>query len=351
MRRKTVEAYDPAASFDAGNGFLKWVADNNIRGSIRSIHAEETIASQLDGLPYESTITWQGKTYVFGNEGRAAAAGNMNEFTSYHRYTSEWYKCLFAYALFRAFGARQSNQSPIYSGVIYPWIVSSIPAKMHANPKDLARVKKYLVGEYIIGTKQEGLEFHICISPDHLNILPEGAGTYMNLALGSGGHRSTAAYQNGTVCICDIGYGTTDATLYHDKRYVADSAKSYRIGVQIVAEQILREVLPGTADLSAHDVDDVMNCPTYTYMDTPYPIENVREQTLTRLGKSLGNWLTQVVAGHNVHSVVLTGGGAELFARYIPNDLAIGTIEVAHDCRTANVDGAYLWLKAQGKGL
>ena len=345
MGRKKAAVADPVAtieqtatdiraiSLDMGNAYSNLQADGGISADWRSIQGVVSENSRIGDLPFDTVINYDGAWRAYG-ELAPTYTNRIEDYPTTERYTSRFYKRLFAYALHRAYGLRV-QESPFY-----PKVIVSIPAKEYANNDRVQQVKANLSGAYLIENTQ-GATLQVEIMTDKLTIIPEGAGTFFyQLKAADVGGASVVA--SGLWYVLDLGYLTADVLAFKDSDYMPDNASSRtNLGMRVIAERIAKYVRGKNGpDLDPSDYDRELQCDSISRNGHQYAIAETRNQALADVGERITRFLTQEASGQNLAGVLLTGGGAELLRPYISAPGLPAIILVQHP-RRANVEGAY----------
>lgn len=327
MAKKT--ATEPTLlSIDLGNAFSNLKADHNVSEDWRSIIGLVGNSNQMRNLPFNDSLKLDGSWYVVGDSARTHAANTIEDYPTKDRYTSTWYKRLFSFALLKAYGQRLNE------GPFYPKIVSSIPASEYKIKERASAIQAFLKGNYYLETI-EGTHLQVCV--DHLLIIPEGAGSFMEAS------SVDSRCHTGTWIVLDIGYLTGDIVVFRSGNYVSDkSASDDTIGVRKIAEAIADYVRGnGGPSLDASIYDPYIDQDCIEISGTTYSIANVRQQTLFNLKERVNRFLTKAGNGENVAGYIITGGGADRYEQLLETRLPVIKLP---NSRRANVEGGYEYL-------
>lgn len=318
-----------AISLDLGNAYCNLVADGPVIADWRSVQGRVSDARGLNELPFDHVLKIGETWYVFGEAAYTYAPRTLEDFPATNRYTSKWYKRLFAYALHRAYGLRLAD------GPFYPAVILSIPASHYSNDLVVDNVRENLVGPYVLGTTH-GTATQAEILPDNLRIIPEGAGSFLAAAAGN------KALESGLWFILDVGYLTSDIVAFRNGDYAPDLATSDpAAGMSRVAQAVARFIAGITGvELRPADIDPHLHCPSIEVNKEQIDIQDVKQVAISALGERIARFVSQAAAGQNLSGLLLTGGGAELMrdAIQIPG---LPPALVAPNPRRANVEGAY----------
>ncbi|MHB8628771.1 MAG: hypothetical protein ACYDBJ_18045 [Aggregatilineales bacterium] len=333
-KNSTRQATDISAiSVDLGNAYCNMQADGGISADWRSIQGKVSDNSRIADLPYDDAIMLDGDWFVFG-ERTLTYAERTEDFTTTERYTSKWYRRLFAFAMHRAYGLRFSE------GPFYPKVIASIPAREFAVEERVEAIKRNLKGAYIIqDTQGQVLQSEILL--DRLTVVPEGAGAYIKMLRDSdtGGVSIVAS---GLWYVLDLGYLTGDIVAFRDGDYMPEAATSNPdLGMRTVALKVAKFVRgAGGPDLDPAEIDPQLRCDSIIVNGRQYSIKDTRDKALAELGERIARFIISEASNRNLSGVLLTGGGADLLKNHIsaPNLPAMLTVPNA---RRANCEGAY----------
>ncbi len=325
---------------DLGNGFSKMLCSGQqdpIRW--RSVQGHVGRKTRMNQLPHDWTIKWRGNYYVFGDRAYTECPDTMEDFPTTDRYTSDWYKRMFAFALHKAYGLHvsQGADDPPYA----PEIVASVPAKEYANPARLEAIKENLYGLYQIETVL-GTATEIEVSDANLTLLPEGAGSFLFMAA-----QGNNALEKGLWAVLDLGYLTGDVVFFKDGVYVADSSDSDdKLGMINVSQRVAESIRgQGGPSLSAAEIDPVVNQPFIEVSGTPYSISDTYHESMYELGRRAASFLQRKCVGKNISGILLTGGNVANQAPFIASPKLPQPV-VCMDGENGNIRGASIMVQA-----
>jgi hypothetical protein len=345
--------------FDAGNGTCKGVSSQRSE----MIRFEPTLAplterrglKAADEKPTYSLCVGE-QTLVFGVEdvfahGKRTAIRRLN---SQERYTSEDYFHLLDVLYLHAFGAYRNHGEPIT-----PIGMISVPVNVYNDEDTLNAIRGQLCGTREI-TDGDGCVLLLDIRPRRLLIVPESYGALMHFAYDALSFKKRSeANTTGTTLVVDIGYETTDLSLFEGLKFQRDRAESiFRAGmgilaraVQEYADKTLRSTDVSRIDRALREVAGlapgvpkiIQPSPgVYADVTAVYDAEldnlaaRIAQETLTRFPEAISR-------------VLLAGGGAYHLGRALRHYLTPLTVEVAPDAEAANVLGGYTALNLQAR--
>jgi hypothetical protein len=148
------------------------------------------------------------------------------------------------------------------------------------------------------------------------------------------------------VAIIDIGFYTTDLTIWNKGNYVTGSARSAKHGVRQVAtavHQYLRQQYRYEGDLWA--VDSALEAGCLDIGNKCRGFADQRDEAYADLLDDVLAFYRSNKGSRTPGAVVLSGGGADGVYKFLPDALRDEGWRVASNPRRANADGAYLFLE------
>lgn len=342
-------------SFDGGNGGCQAVT--NARREL--IEFEPILAQISDKRGLESgdekpqcSIRVDGQTLVVGvddvfKHGKRTSARRLN---AQDRYTNADYFTLLDVLYLQAFAAYRGSVD-----YIAPTGAISLPVEQYNNAKTVEQVRNTVVGKRTI-CDYDGCELRLDIQSKRLLIVPESYGSLIHYAYDPKTlKRRSTAVTNGTVLVIDVGYETTDTSLYEAEQYQRDRAFSLpRMGMGIVARAISEYARKVVRDADVSRIDRAMRALAGVPMGAKKQIEitpgvhvdvtDVYDTEIT----NLVNRIAQEVATlypEAVSRVLFSGGGAYHAAAGLEAALDGWKTECVADPETANVVGSFTALQ------
>ena len=321
----------PLASFDLGNAGAK-IKTISIAEEFRSIAGRLSRNRAFGDIKSPLVFTFDDETLVFGDEARDLIDGEPIAFTDMSRYTTGFYRKLFAAALWRSFRHIATE------GIVYPTIACSIPVSEYADGK-ADDVKKNIQGTYEIHGL-DGITLHAEIQPTNVIIIPEGAGSYFQALYAPG-----SGLASREVAIIDIGFYTTDLTIWNKGNYVTGSARSAKHGVRQVATavyQFLRLKYAYEGDLWA--VDSALDAGCIDVGNKCRGFAEERDNAYADLLNDVFAFYRSSKGSRTPGAVIISGGGAQGVYKFLPDNLRDEGWRVITNARRANADGGFLFL-------
>ena len=341
-KRKAASELKPEPSFEGfagelGNRFAKIRAGNGLLETFSSVQGRASDQNSTRELPFESTVILDGVRWVFGDAVTEYAEA-VDWYQTLERYTSAWYKRLFAFSLHRAYGQR------IEEGLFYPKVALTIPPEVFKSKKIVGDIKKMLSGTYQIGNVYGGC-LQIEIKPEYLHILPEGAPGLMYM-IEYGATNGQTIYGNGVWLVIDNGGLTGSITAYQDGRYIGEVGQSDpQSGMMYIARKIadmIREQTGHVYDPAYFDTQ--LACDSVPVPGNIVNIAAVRNAAVAHVTERLNRMIEAAGRGRMVQGILQIGGGAA-YITLTPHGMP--AVIKSPIPRTIGVEGLYQFLVAK----
>lgn len=228
---------------------------------------------------------------------------------------SEWYKRMFAFALYKAYHLGTG----IYQGAFKPDIIASVPAKEFANEGRLGAIIDNLCGQYHIETVLT-TQIQIDVTEETLTVIPEGVGSYLYMTkCQTPDSRQQLDLERGRWGVFDGGYLTGDWCEFLDGVFVADSSDSDEHLGMINVSQRLADYIRGQGgpSVSAAYVDELVNQDFIKINDVPYDVREAYHEAMSELGNRIARFIERKGAGKDFAGILLTGGNMRRQADFI----------------------------------
>lgn len=331
---QSIEDFKDKMGIDQGNAYTNIVVllpdGSLLRLDWRSVQGRMSEANKFRDLPTDSIIKLDGLTYVFGEDARTFASA-VEDWPATNRYTSQFYKRLFQYALYRAYKHR------IGEGIIKPSVVMSIPAKLYSNEEYTNDVIRNLSGIHNIYTLSGQC---LRIDIEDMLAVPEGGGSQIEAAT------LYPQAREGTWIVYDEGYLTGDVIRYEKGVYVPDSADSDpHCGIGLIAKAVSKYIeATKHITIAPEQIDPMLTCDAIEVNKQSVSISALVNVAKERLAEKITRFVMKAAAGHNLSGIILTGGGAELLKLHLETEFAESGLPqplLAPNPRRANVEGAF----------
>ncbi|HZG70135.1 MAG TPA: hypothetical protein VEY51_01240 [Chondromyces sp.] len=329
-----------AIGFDHGNGYVKGKSDLVDRYIIPSAVAyEEKVPRFLNGelevdeyyLRKGTSGLEQDTVYVFGDD-VFEISDYMPTMGHQDRIKNDKYKVLSDIVLAELAGDEEAISSVIVTGV---------PSNQIGTRYE-DELKKFLKSTHIATVEDQ----NIVVQVSDVIVIPQPVGTVMYLYLDEEGYIQNSAYETDSVCVIDIGKGTTDIDhikgLKRTEDYHSIGKGMYDVYTRI-AKAINKE--HPNANANAESVEKFFEHAKFEVSKrhiVPFEkekqkaIQEVADELITEITRSLKSW-------DRFDEIVLTGGGAEVFEEYIRK--VMPDIEVIEDAQFSNTEGFYRYAK------
>jgi len=346
-------------SFDAGNGKCKGMStDSKAPVEFEPVIAPLTTQRGIRTEDEKPTFSLKeaDQTLVFGIDdvfahGRRTGIRRLN---SQERYTDADYFKLLKVLFLHTFAAYRGR-----SEAIAPTGVISVPVSTYNNGDVVDQVRGTLVGRHEL-VDYEGCTLRLDIQAKRLLMVPESYGALMHYAYEADTlKKRTGADITGTTLVVDIGYETTDISLFEGLKYQRDRAESlHRAGMGIVTRAVhkyLDQALRATDD---HRIDRALQAIAGKVPGAPKEIEpvpgifadvtTVYDEEIDILGTRIANEVLTRFP-ESASRVLLAGGGAHHLCGVLRDKLQPLTVETASDPDVANMCGAFTMLRIQAQ--
>jgi len=353
-RRKTMN--QGLYSFDAGNGTVQGITSDvseviEFSPLIAPITSKRAL-NEEDAAPRFS-LGLDDTVYVFGVEdvfdhGRRDSRRRLN---SLERVNNADYFMLIDVLFLAGFTSYLGNYD-----YLAPTGVIALPISLYNDRELVEDVKDTLIGR----GKREIVGYDNCaltlkMKPENITILPESAGAMFHYAFSPDTlRRRTSAALAGSTLVIDVGYQTTDVSLFEGMKYIPDAGFTVdRAGMGLIARDIEAAVQKQVRGADASRIDRGMRVIAGSLPGKAKKVEvapnqyaevgEVYDARVNELSTTIAQAI-QTQFGGSVNRAVIAGGGAYHLARSLDDMLPFETMIVSEADR-ANVIGAYTGLQ------
>jgi hypothetical protein len=344
-------------AFDAGNGLCK-----GLSGETKTLVQFEPVVAPLtdqraliakDEKPTFSIVS-KGRSDVFGIDdvfahGKRSA---IRRFNSQERYTSQDYFHMIDVLFLHAFPTYWDKDA-----AIKPTGVINIPIGVYNHTAVVDEIRANLIGKRTI-TDCAGHTLKVEIETDRLLIVPESYGALMHHAYDPATLRKRDNLDmSGTTLVVDIGYETTDMSLFEGLRYQRDRTESEpRAGMGVISRALQAYIRRAVRNADVSRIDRAMQKIAGIPPGEPKEIEPVPgvmvdvTDAYDEAVSDLAPRIAQEVLTRfpeTVSRVLLAGGGAYHLREAIAEHLAPLPIVVVPNPELANVLGGFTMLNIQ----
>lgn len=193
-------------------------------------------------------------------------------------------------------------------------VVTGLPVAFYGDKEKLLRL---LVGEHqftVDGEKRK------VVVADKSHVIPQPFGQLLNIALSEAGELSNVEFANKTVGVVDIGGKTTNILSANKLAEKTRQTASVNVGGWDVVKTIRSkfESMFPELDMRDHEITNAIISQRINYFGKQHDITNVVDSTVHPIAqKIIGEMTTLWNSGASIDEIVISGGGANLFARYI----------------------------------
>lgn len=341
---------------DAGNGKAKGLG--NARPDVIKFEPLVAPITEKRGLEGDErvpqfTLKDGPQHLVFGLDdvtefGKWAQRRRLN---ALERYTDPDYFRILNVQLLQLFAAYRGQGE-----YIEPVIALSLPISQYNNVEVTTAIRKQLVGKHeLMGL--DACQLRINIRDEKLALVPESYGALMHWAYDLKTLKARHPMA-GTIVIVDIGYETTDVSVFAGGKYQRDSSFSLeRAGMGIVARAIrdfIGKSIRGTdvtridrAMRSLAGLPPGMEKKIEVLEGVTVDVTDVYDSEISNLGVRIAqDVLTQYTDAAT--RIVVTGGGDCHLGAMMTNELG-SLVEHSDDAEDANLLGGYIALKLKAQ--
>ncbi len=328
---------------DVGFGFTK-ASNGNEFVMFKSILGETTdiqFRSDIGDNSFSNSIhvTINDQSYFVGDF--AEQQSNVRQFTlDQDRLINEFLKTL----VLTVAGRFSEQEMPIN-------IVSGLPVGYFKQNNK--RFSQILLGHHNISYhKSDGSAVIKKVFVNKIRMMPQPLGSFFNLLMDNNGKIVNRDLTNQKVGIVDIGFRTTDFTIFDKLRYVERGSSTIDGGISkcfsIIATK-LREKSGIAVEL--YRLYDAVKTGSIKMKGQEYDISKIRDQVYAQSAEIIGGDIDRLWnEDWDIDTIVLTGGGSQVLARYL-KPLVSGNViplENGVDTRLNNVQGylkygKYIW--------
>jgi hypothetical protein len=345
-------------SFDAGNGSAKGVSSarkETIKFAPLIAPVTDKKALSADEEKPGFSLKVDGKVFVYGVDDvfKHGKRNGMRRLNSEERYTSPDYFNILNVLYLQAFAAYRGN-----SEYLSPVGVISVPIKQFNDDGVTGEIRATLTGKHTL-EDYEGCTLRLQVEHGSVTVLPESAGAMTHYAFDPDTLRKRPDSPTaGTTLVIDIGYETTDISVFEGMSYQRDLAFTIpKAGMSIVAQALydfcnikLRGIDISRIDQAMHRLAGMKPGHKKDLEPTPgifVDVAEVYDNEMATLANRIADSIRTQYTGTPVRAL-LAGGGA-YHHRHALKDMLPFDVVMSPDPDDANVLGGmtYLRLKQQ----
>lgn len=326
--------------------FEPLIAPETERRGIAAQDIKPTYSLQINGRPYVFGID-----DVFGHGRRAS----MRRLNSMERYTNEDYFRLLDVLFLHAFSTYVDTNT-----LICPTGVIAVPIVIYNNTEIITEMRNSLVNKSEL-IDRDGRCLIVEIQAKRLQLVPESYGALMHYAYDPVSLKKRPEVSMiGTTLVIDVGYETTDFSLYEGLVFQRDRAESVtRAGIGVITRTIHEYVEKCSRAIEVSRVDRALRTVAGKTPDALKEIEptpgvfidvtQVYDYEIDHLANRIAQEaLTRFPEA--ISRILLAGGGAYHLHRALRQYLSL-PMDIVPDPEFANVLGGFTALKLQsGRG-
>ncbi len=333
-------------AIDIGFGFTKATDGRNVL-VLKSILGDATdlqFKGRIlgEGTPDENLqIEVDGRSYFIGE--MAERQSNVRSFTL----DQAQFFSSFAKQLALAAAARMA-------GTYMPiGLVTGLPIGYYREYKD--ELVKLLQGDHrVLISTGNGKREEKVIKINSVKVIPQPFGSLFNLILNDVGELGDKRFVREKVGIIDVGFKTSDFTVSDRMRYSERGSRTTDTGIArafgVIAGK-LRE--KSDVNVELYRLYDAIDRGTIKIRGKEYDLKGLTEQVFSQLASAIANEVDRLWTDDwDIETVVLTGGGGAVLAKYLQPMLNghVVTVDSNKDARLCNVQGywkfgKHLWAR------
>ncbi len=173
--------------------------------------------------------------------------------------------------------------------------------------------------------------------------MPQPLGSVFNLLMNDQGRIVNQDLKKQKVAVVDIGFRTTDFTIFDQLRYIERGSSSIDVGISksfsIIASK-LKELSGVHVEL--YRLYKSVDSGVIKIKGQQYNITNLTEQIFANTAEAIANEVNQLWADDwDIDTIILTGGGSAPLAKYLESmiDGNVSPVDTKIDARMNNVRG------------
>jgi len=277
-------------------------------------------------------VTIDDKSYFVGDF--AEQQSNVRQFTlDQEKLLSDFVKIL---ALTVA-GKFSDRETPLN-------VVSGLPvAYFKENNKRFAKI---LTGQHnIIYHKPDGSEVTRRVYIKKVRMMPQPLGSFFNLLMDENGKITNMELTKQKIGVIDIGFRTTDFTIFDHLRYIDRGSATMDTGIS----KIFRVIANRLQEKSGISVElfrlyNAVESGIIKMRGQEYNISKIRDQVFAQSAEIIANDIDRLWSDDwDIDAIILTGGGCTELAKHLQPLISGNVIPVEKgiDARLNNVQGYY----------
>lgn len=321
---------------DIGFGFTK-ASNGKETVMFKSIYGESVdiqFRSDMGNSTFTSSlhVTIDDKSYFVGDF--AEQQSNVRQFTlDQEKLLTDFVKIL-ALTVAGKFSEKEAALN----------VVSGLPvAYFKENNK---RFAKLLTGQHnIVYHKADGTDVKRRVYIKKVRMMPQPLGSFFNLLMDDKGKITNAELTRQKIGVVDIGFRTTDFTIFDNLRYIDRGSSTMDGGISKVFRVIASKLQEKTGiNVELYRLYDAVEHGIIKMRGQEYDISKIRDQVYKQAAESIANDIDRLWADDwDIDAIVLSGGGSMQLAAHLQPLIAGNVLPMPKDVdsRLNNVSGYY----------
>ncbi len=275
-------------------------------------------------------ITLDNKTYFLGSY--AESQSNIAEYTlDQHKMVEEFIKIL----AIAAVGICSSEQDAIN-------VVTGLPVTY--LKRDSKRFKQIIQGEHeIIYHHQDRPDERKKINIDKVHVIPQPIGSIFNLIFDDQGRICDRALAASKLGVVDIGYKTTDFSIFDHLQYIERGSSTMDTGISKCFSGIAAKLRQESGiNVELYKIFKFIDSGIIKIKGREYNIVNLKKRVYTHAASAIASDLNRLWENDwDIDSIIISGGGSIPLAEYLIPEIEGSVIPIPKsiDARFNNVQG------------
>ncbi len=275
-------------------------------------------------------ITLNDKTYFLGNY--AELQSNIPEYTLDQEKLIEQFIRILAVA---AAGICAEGSGPIN-------VVTGLPVGY--LKRDTKKIKEMIRGTHEITYHNlNGRDETRQINIDKIHVIPQPIGSIFNLIFDDKGNITNKSLANSKLGVVDIGFKTTDFSIFDHLQYVERGSSTMDTGISkcfsVIASKLRQE---SNINVELYRIFKFVESGMIKIKGKEYNITNLKKRVYTHSASAIASDLNRLWENDwDIDSILLSGGGSVPLAEYLIPNIEGNVIPISRDidARFNNVQG------------
>jgi plasmid segregation protein ParM len=230
-------------------------------------------------------------------------------------------------------------------------IVSGLPVSYYKEHN--TRFAKLLTGQHTITYhKPDGKSTTKRLFVKKVRMMPQPLGSFFNILMDDKGKITNMDLTKQKVGIIDIGFRTTDFTIFDKLRYIDRGSTTMDTGISKIFRVIANRLHEKSGiNVELYRLYNAVETGLIKMRGQEYDISKIRDQVFKQSAETIANDIDRLWAEDwDIDSIILTGGGCTELAGHLQSLIAGNVIPVdkSKDARLNNVRGylkygKYIW--------